>query len=720
MAPMHYVLYNSFISISWSQIFMVNKSFIELSKIEKVFKKRGYSFKALKKVDLTISSAGFVMLSGKSGSGKTTLLNILGGLDSPSAGTLLFSEEKITSKNIDNYRLNNVSFVFQNYNLIDDATVLENLKLSFELNGKPFDYDEVQNYLCLVNLPDEEDLDYFLCKRPKELSGGQKQRLAIARALIKNPTILLLDEPTGALDKENSKKLLEVIKNLSKDRLVIVSTHATEDVKPFADRIIEISKGIITSDITINENNAPEPFESQPHQRKKIVFRPLFRRSFLGLLKSKIKLILALLLTTIITTTLGSIVSFKTTDSEMAALRTQYERSEKKKIILEAHKGDKYVWEQTNFNEKHRGIIKEYCNKERPFYLIERPFHFHLPITNDTANDLCSMFVTSHEELGIVIENESDLEQAGMEPDPRLKTTTNCRLPTNKDEVAITDLMANELLVRGLYSEGLSYQQVHITFDELDSIIGTSFYCFSQETPIKIVGIYKTEDDINKWEGLRNTIIGSNADFITSELLTHTISPAQFTIHSSDYSTAYAHHVMLNISGNIKNEVTLRNKLSFEENGQKYYVKIYSEYSGVTDTLNIFDNHFAEFLVNIASAIFVSIDILLLFVLFYSNIKENEHELGILRTLGATKGNIRAIVYLQGLLFSIMSGLFSLVATGIICLIVNSGLTISALVVNVLVLATIFLPLLFVTAFVTLISSLKAVNSKPINVIDNK
>ena len=220
---------------------------LEIRNIYKTYRaKKGSEARALRGVSLTFPARGLVFVLGKSGSGKSTLLNILGGLDRPDAGELLAygrSSKNFTEEDFDSYRNTCVGFIFQEYNLLDEFTVEENVGLALELQGKRRDA-AVSRALAAVEMED------FARRRPNTLSGGQKQRAAIARALVKDPPILLADEPTGALDSETGRQVLETLQKLSREKLIIVVSHDREFAERYADRIVELKDGAILSDVT--------------------------------------------------------------------------------------------------------------------------------------------------------------------------------------------------------------------------------------------------------------------------------------------------------------------------------------------------------------------------------------------------------------------------------------------------------------------------------------
>lgn len=224
---------------------------LELKDVSKVFKTKNQTVVALNNINLYFEKKGLVFITGKSGSGKTTLLNIIGGLDDATSGAVIIngkSTEYFSKSDYDSYRNTYIGFVFQEYNLIDNMTVYENLSLATELQGTLRNEANIKKVLGKVGIEDVSS------RYPKELSGGQRQRVAIARALIKNPCVIMADEPTGALDTANGLQIIQLLKKLSKEKLVIVVSHDMNLANKFADRIINIEDGAITSDITINEN----------------------------------------------------------------------------------------------------------------------------------------------------------------------------------------------------------------------------------------------------------------------------------------------------------------------------------------------------------------------------------------------------------------------------------------------------------------------------------
>ena len=217
------------------------KDFVKLENITKIYKMGEVEIRAVDGIDFAIEKGEFVIIVGPSGAGKTTVLNILGGMDTATGGKITVDGADITSCNarqLTSYRRNDIGFVFQFYNLVPNLTALENVELALQICKNPLDAREV---LEEVGLGDR--LDNF----PAQLSGGEQQRVSIARALAKNPKLLLCDEPTGALDYNTGKSILKLLQDMCRERgmTVIVITHNSA-LAPMADRLIRIKNGKVS------------------------------------------------------------------------------------------------------------------------------------------------------------------------------------------------------------------------------------------------------------------------------------------------------------------------------------------------------------------------------------------------------------------------------------------------------------------------------------------
>ena len=260
---------------------------LKLTNIKKDYVSGDSTVHALKGVSLEFRKSEFVSILGQSGCGKTTLLNIIGGLDKYSDGDLIIngkSTKKFTDRDWDTYRNHSIGFIFQSYNLIPHQTVLSNVELALTLSGigKKERRARAKEALIKVGLGDQ------INKRPNQMSGGQMQRVAIARALVNDPDILLADEPTGALDSETSVQIMELIKEISKDKLVIMVTHNPELAELYSTRIINLLDGLVISDS--NPYEAGVEFQAEPLINAELVCDTTVDSFSSGKQKSEVKL----------------------------------------------------------------------------------------------------------------------------------------------------------------------------------------------------------------------------------------------------------------------------------------------------------------------------------------------------------------------------------------------------------------------------------------------
>ena len=265
---------------------------LKLTQITKVYSGGEMQVNALRGIDLEFGDSEFAAILGPSGCGKTTLLNIIGGLDQYTDGDLFIrgrSTKDFRESDWDTYRNHAVGFVFQSYNLIPHQSVLANVELALTLSGvgKEERRRRAKEALEKVGLADQAR------KKPNELSGGQMQRVAIARALVNNPEVLLADEPTGALDSETSIQVMEILREIARERLVIMVTHNPELANEYADRIIRLLDGKVISDDRTEKETAAERTEgAEPGRKRSMSFLTALNLSLTNLLTKKGRTIL--------------------------------------------------------------------------------------------------------------------------------------------------------------------------------------------------------------------------------------------------------------------------------------------------------------------------------------------------------------------------------------------------------------------------------------------
>lgn len=265
---------------------------IEFKNVSKIYKaKKGAETRALNNINLKIGNKGMVFIVGKSGSGKSTILNILGGLDTVTSGELLINDKNISNfknRQYDAYRNTYIGFIFQEFNILEQYNVYENIELALRLQDKKVSKEKIDTLLKKIGL------DGLGQRKVNELSGGQKQRVAIARALIKNPKIILADEPTGNLDQASSKQIFDLLKEISKEKLVIVVSHDMESAHKYADRMIEISDGNIIKDTNLVNEVQIEEFRLK---KSKLPFSYSLKMAIKSLKVKPFKLLMTTILT---------------------------------------------------------------------------------------------------------------------------------------------------------------------------------------------------------------------------------------------------------------------------------------------------------------------------------------------------------------------------------------------------------------------------------------
>ena len=234
---------------------------IKISKLNKVYNDKKYNAnRVVNNMSIELAEKGMVAFFGKSGCGKTTLLNLIGGLDKSQSGKIEIDGQIVTSRNVDDIRNEYIGYIFQNYNLDENKSVFDNVATALRIMGITDKETIKQRVMCAL---ENVELEKFAKRRPSSLSGGQQQRIAIARAIVKCPKIILADEPTGNLDEFNTVKVMDILKKISKDRLVLLVTHESELVDVYCDQIVELVDGKIKSNVmtqnsesvTVRDNN---------------------------------------------------------------------------------------------------------------------------------------------------------------------------------------------------------------------------------------------------------------------------------------------------------------------------------------------------------------------------------------------------------------------------------------------------------------------------------
>ncbi|WP_448905634.1 ABC transporter ATP-binding protein/permease [Gemella sp.] len=294
-------------SLSLSDNKLGGRRVLELRNIVKKYNTGGSEVEVLKSVNIHFRENEFVSILGASGSGKTTLLNIIGGLDKYTSGDMALmgrSTKEFKDRDWDSYRNGTIGFVFQSYNLISHLSVIENVKLALSISGQ----SNAENDEKAKKVLEDVGLVEHLYKKPNQLSGGQMQRVAIARALVTDPKIILADEPTGALDSKTSVQIMELIKEISKTKLVIMVTHNSELAKEYSDRIVRVKDGEIQEDTNpyVAKGVSDDGFALK---KTAMVFSSAIKSSFKNLLTKKFRTLMTVVASSIGIISIGLVLA---------------------------------------------------------------------------------------------------------------------------------------------------------------------------------------------------------------------------------------------------------------------------------------------------------------------------------------------------------------------------------------------------------------------------
>lgn len=499
---------------------------IVIKNLKKTYKiKKGTDVNALKGISLTLPQTGMIFILGKSGSGKSTLLNIIGGLDKPDSGEITVNDKplhKFSAADFDYYRNTCVGFVFQNYNLIDELTVEQNIALALQLQKKTGYPNRVKEVLKTVDI---EDLGK---RKPNTLSGGQRQRVAIARVLIKPPDIILADEPTGALDSETGKGILDTLKKLSEKRLVLIVSHDRETAETYGDRIIEMKDGKITAD------KIPE--KPSLHERKSdndrliksgLPFGCALKLGLSGLARHKIRLIFTMIISVLAFTMFGAAsattlfdVKRSTADAVVdsgynAALLSKEFLSDYTRIVSTNDREDESTEssqsENTYFGESEISEINK--KTESSGLLFAGVFSLNddlLPVSQNTDNFNGNSYLYVHDRANEQADYfNTDINWFSDCGEEYMKRAfgKDCLLagtyPAQPDEIAISAYHYEFFRQYGYYD--YSEADVPIEISSPQDLIGKTLSLYHSKLTLTITGIYDVGNIDERYDTLKNS-----------------------------------------------------------------------------------------------------------------------------------------------------------------------------------------------------------------------
>ena len=670
---------------------------IELKNICKSYHSNGIYEVALKNINLDLSSKGLISVVGKSGSGKTTLLNIIGSLDNSDFGELIVDGKNIrefSDNELDSYRNKYVSFIFQNYNLIDHMSVIDNIKLKMTIS-----YDDENRVIYEAEEALKKvGLYKYKNKLPMYLSGGEKQRIAIARAISSDPKIILCDEPTGALDHKTGIEILNILKELSKEKLVIMVTHNIELAKKYSNRIITMEDGEIISDT--GNKKTDDIIEDFKIPKIKMDIKTIIKIAYSNLKLKKKRNILLALTASIGIVGISIILSISNGFNDSL---DEYEKyiSNKVPVIISAYKQEK-----SNKKYSESKIIN--INKDENSNYINKTFiNYFNNINKEYVSSIKYNYLVK---LNIINKDYYELDNSIFKTMPNnIKENYDLvegRLPSRYDELLL------EINTDNSFSSGISKSLNLKNNDALDTIINkeiklvlnNDFYyrnedSFNKKTidkemydnknniKLKIVGIIKVKKDkvdevtsdnsIYYMDTLVNQVISKNKN---SDIVNEQKNKDYNLITREPLSEKEKKEFLCYLGSEkcISNILVYPDSFESKDNIIKLINKYNEDY--VLNKVNIIDESKTLYdmsikIINVITTVLVffsSISLvvssIMIGIITYISVLERKKEIGILRSMGVSKTNIKYLFICENIILGFISGI-----TGILISIILSG-----------------------------------------------
>jgi len=463
---------------------------IELKNVNKTYKsKKSINTKALDNVSLNFDDKGMTFILGKSGSGKSTLLNVIGGLDKYDSGDMIIlgkSSKDFNQADFDSYRNTYIGFVFQEFNILEDYDVYENIVLALQLQQKDVDKQQVENLLKKLEL---KELSH---RKVNELSGGQKQRVAIARALIKEPKIILADEPTGNLDSSTGKQVMDLLKEISKEKLVIIVSHDRESANTYGDRIIEIKDGSIINDVKKKEFDYKIE-NNYKTIKSKLPFKESFKLGIGSLRHKKIKLCFTIILTVFSLLFLSIIDTLSSYNVNLAHSKLLKDRKEEFVQI------EKYQWySKDDYVNKYNLVLKETDitdiknrieKKSNLIYRVRNDYGYENIYDVLHISSEFDGYSYTYGNLELEIVEDSSFEYVK-------KFNVVGKIPEANNEIIISNVVADLIIEKGITP--FNEDKLYYPKDYQELISGNKTYYFGENGQVQIVGIINY--DLSKYK----------------------------------------------------------------------------------------------------------------------------------------------------------------------------------------------------------------------------
>ena len=661
----------------------------------------------LKNITISFRNNEFVSILGESGTGKTTLLNIIGALDKYDSGNLIIngiSTLNFKDNNWDYYRNNMVSFIFQDYALINNLTVYKNIEIVLLLCNKKNKRKKIMDVLNKVGLMD------CVNKKPNELSGGQKQRVAIARALVNNSKIILLDEPTGALDYKTSINIMNLIKKISKNKLIIMVTHNYALAKKYSNRIISLNDGNIINDTNPYKNVLNYKSNSDIFYKKiGLKFINCLNISINNIKTKKVRSFLTILASCIgiigisLVISLSNGLNYELNDYETSAYKMfpivipkKINKDYKSKI--RHNKDNNIIYTKSNNNTHVNKIDENYLKyinnldkklvdtiiykRENVFNLLtcnyndcntntsldlnffELPFNYKSYI-KENYDLLYGNYPKKYNELVLIVNQNNEVEKDILD------------FLSVKNNSSFDDIILSEIKL--VNNNDFYYKKNNVYYKNK---IDTSMYNLSNNITLKISGILRVR---NENEENNNSFIGYTNNLLNEVIKKNKDSNINYDINNTNdfiiegYSNISKSHLLTILNYNSNPEmISIYSKNKKSKNIIKKYLNNYDNSKIIIKDLS--EENFKLInktlkIITIVLVFFSSISLfvssLMISIIIYTSTIERTKEIGILRSLGARKKDIIKIFNSESLIIGFLSGVLGIIISFLIIIIIN-------------------------------------------------
>lgn len=688
---------------------------ITFHNLSKTYQSQGVKVEALQNLSLSLPDRGMVFLLGKSGSGKSTLLNVLGGLDRATAGELWVDGKdicKLSQEELNGYRNTYVGFVFQEYNLLVSFTVEENLSLAVELQGKKRDPQTAQSLL------EKLDIAGMGGRKPSTLSGGQRQRVAIARAILKESKILLADEPTGALDSQNATEIFKILKEISKEKLVIVVSHDREFAKTYADRIIELKDGKIIADSQKNAAQEQEKEGNFLQVKARMPFLSLLKIAVSSLKSKVVRRIISVLLASFAFLLFGASSSLlffdgRATVADIYADLGEAVQSVQITGVEREKRKDETVYNAVRLSEEDITELSSIATFHGVMHLgANQIYNTQCKVSNfgtDESTPEGEKFVEYLNVSSVKAVHSSLTDVAGFAAGLEKEVTLVCgEAPSAPNEIVISSYLFDVFSIFGFTEYALDAEWsdaekgAPLPLTQEEDILGKEIIFSNCQgdtyyVPLTIVGVFQSNNWVAQFNKAYAQELASLDEYTARQyLLSFYTSAYESLIWVSNgfketyrsYNQAYNDGIHPEGEGvydyalcSVDALPSLLNKIVFPADRDKN-AKGWEDDKGYT--LYQVDNHYINQLlsllqnINILSGVFLALSaafalfaVLLLMSLITVSIEQKQKDVSILRALGAGKRDIFTLFFTESAFVAVTSVVLSFVALGLLSVFIN-------------------------------------------------